>query len=305
MDLPKAKIVIIVMLIILNVILLFNNITYYREHSVQMETIDNTVSILNERGIVLECDIPRTNKAAYRLEYGSGKLDRAAIVSSLFDDTLRNYKLEKGAELKLPSTTEAQIALMFSSESEVASGDTASFEVGGRKLVFYSGTRFVFINENPGQNVDIKNDDDASKYALKYLKSKGLITGKYVLDELRRSRDGSAVVTFIQEYEGFLIYDNFCTVTVTDSGITRLEYGKLQITGFLPGRISDPASAYQVLLANYKVGEGCVITSIELGYRYPGGSSMYGAESSELLPVWRVKFKDSAEPDYLSTIVAD
>lgn len=282
MDLPKAKSVIIVMLIAFNVFLLFNNWNSFKGQGIQKETIENTEAILKARGVTLECDIPRTSKGAHKLKYGNGKLDRAAIADKLFGETLMEAK-------------------PFG-KSNMAAGEAASFEYDGKKLVFSSGTKFVFINDKPGSEVDISKDDEVKKFAQKYMRDMGLIDGKYIMDELKRSQAGSVAVTFIEDYNGLLVYDNYCTATITGKGITRLEYGKLQIVGFTPERVQDLAAAYQVLLANYKEGGKHVITSIDIGYKFSEGYSMDAIQSVELLPVWRVKIKDAPKPDYFSTI---
>ena len=108
-------------------------------------------------------------------------------------------------------------------------------------------------------------------------------------------------MTFVENYDGFLVYDNYCMVTITSEGITKLEYGKRQINGFTTVKIEDMADAYQVLLANFKEGSDQVITDIDIGYKYQGDQIMDNIQYAELLPVWRIKIKGASEPLYLST----
>lgn len=307
MDLPKAKVVIIVMLIAFNAFLLFNNWTSYKGQGIQEETIKNTIAILAGRGVTLECGIPRTSKAVYRLEFGSGRLDRQEIAGKLFGQELLSSEL----------SGEPQIAAVLADSDGAASEEerlddthtedsrAAGFEYDGKKLEFLSGTRFVFTDDEPDYAVNTGDDDEVIMIAMKYLKEKKLLNGKYVFDELKREPEGKVMVTFIQEYEGLPVYDNYCTVTATGKGITGLEYGKLQIKGFAPGRVQDMASAYQVLLANYTEGNGEVITDIDIGYKYSEEEFTQDMQSLELLPVWRVRIKDAPEPDYLSTIESE
>lgn len=295
MDLPKAKVIIIVMLIAFNIFLLANNLTSFQGQGIQKETIENTRTILAGRGVTLECSIPRTSKAAYRLEFGSGRIDRQEIVRKLFGREFSSSELSDGQ----------QIANSLSANSQNANGrnansQTASFEYDGKKIEFLSGTQFVFTDNNPDYTVNTGDDDEISRAALKYLKEKKLPDGKYVFDELKREPDGKVVATFIQEYEGLLVYDNYYAVTMTNKGIIGLECGKLQIKGFSPGRVQDLAVAYQVLLANYMEGSGKVITGIDAGYKCAKGEFTQDMQSLELLPVWRIRIKDAAEPDYLS-----
>jgi len=292
MDLPKAKVVIIVMLIAFNVFLLFNNLSSYEGQGIHKETIENTKVILAGRGVTLECSIPRTSKAAYRLEFGNGRLDREDIVVKLFGEEFLSSEL----------SGKPQIAAVLSDESDMENRQLASFEYDGKKIEFLSGTKFIFTDDEPDYSANTGNDYEVIMIAMKYLKENKLLDGKYVFDEpLKREPDGKVIVTFIQEYEGLLVYDNYCIVTLTNKGITGLEYGKLQIKGFTPGRVQDLASAYQVLLAKYTEVNKKVITDIDIGYKYSEGEFTQDMQSLELLPVWRVKIKDAPEPDYLST----
>ena len=269
MDLAKAKSVVIVMLLAFNIFLLFNNVTYSKRQGIQSETIENVEKILKTRGVTLECRIPTASREAHRLEYGNGGLDRDAIAAKLLG------------------------------ESYMVSGGGGQYGYGGKEIVFSGSTSLLFTDDKPASAVDIGDDDKVTKAALKYLKDKGLAGGTYVVDALERSRDGSVVVYFIEEYDGFLVYDNYSTVTVTAKGITRLEYNRLQIKGFTAERVEDFAAAYQVLLANFKDGGKQVITDIDIGYKHSDDYSMNGKESVELLPVWRIKIKDTPGPLYL------
>lgn len=274
MDLAKAKSVIIVILLAFNFFLLFNNLTYYNGQGVRKETVENAAAILKARGVTLESSIPTNPKGSFRLVYGNGKLDRTDLAEKLLG------------------------------ESYVAASDGKGFEYADKKLVFSSDTEFVFTDGKPALEADAGNADEAKKAARKYLEDKGLLSGKYVVDELTRNQDGSLVVKFIENYRGFLVYDNYSTVTVAAKGITRLEYGKLQIIGFSADKVEDLTAAYQVLLANFKEGSRQVITNIDIGYRYLPDHSMNGVESVELLPVWRVKIKGASEPVYLNAFDA-
>ncbi len=279
MDLAKAKGVIIIILVAFNVFLLFNNLTYSREQGVRKETIENAEKILKARGVTLEKGIPPALKEAHWLVYGNEKLDRPSIGRAFFAN---NY---------------------------YASGDITDYAYQDKKLVFTSDTGFVYTDGSPEVKVEADSSgniksDEAQKAARKYLNDHKLLSGRYVIDELRRESDGSMVVTFMEEYDDFLVYDNYCSVTVTTGGVTRLEYSKLQILGFSK-KIDDLADAYQVLLANYKDGSSLVITDMDVGYRFTQEHSIEGMESTELLPIWRVRIKGASEPVYLGLLDAE
>ncbi len=272
MDLARAKSVIIALLVAFNLFLLFNNLIYFRGQGVQKETIKNTEVILKARGVTLECPIPSASKGTHRLKYGNGKLDRSAIALNLLGGLNR------------------------------ANDDWNGFEYAGKKLVFSSDTEFVFTDDNPASEIDVGAEAVVKKAAQEYLKNKGLLNGRYVVDELKRGQNGSVVVSFIEVYDGFLIYDNYSKITLNSKGVAQLEYRKLQIIGFSAGKVEDLAAAYQVLLAHFKEGSEQVITRIDNGYKYTDEYSIDGMESAELLPVWRIKIKADPVPLYLGAL---
>jgi regulatory protein YycI of two-component signal transduction system YycFG len=275
MDLAKAKGVIIALLLMFNIFLLYNNLTYFRDRGVQKETIENTVAILKARGITLDCKIPTISLNTRWLIYGNKKiLDKAAIADKL----------------------------LGSSNSTEADG---SFEAAGKKLIFSNNSAFIYTDKKPSSKVNIKDTAEAGKYARRYLENAGLLNGKYIIDAIERKKEGSIVLHFIEKYDKYLVFDNYCTVTLNNNGITQLEYKKLHITNLKSGSGQNQVSAYQVLLANYQKGGGQVITAMDIGYKYPEDQSMEGIETIEILPVWRITIKGTADPAYLSAAYTD
>jgi hypothetical protein len=140
---------------------------------------------------------------------------------------------------------------------------------------------------------------EAEEAAMKFMKEKGLLDGKYVQDQAVKNGDGSWTLDYIEAYGGSLLYDNCFSVTVNREAVSRLDYRKRRFKGFSNENI-EQFEAYQALLAYFKEGNGIVITSIDSGYKLEE-PSMKEAESVELLPVWRVKIKGMSEPVYISS----
>ena len=268
MDVSKAKVVIIVLLAAFNIFLLTSNLAQVRGQNTS-ETMANTLTILKQRGVTLECSIPKEIATFHRLRYGSGKLDRTSVVRNFF-----------GEKYEMP-----------------AKGDV--YENNGMKLEFSGGMRFVFTDVDPSAGYDLNNTDKLKKNVLVFLKGKGLIDSNYIIDRLEKNQDGSINIYFVEEYENFLLYDNYCKVTLTAKGITNIEYSKYQILGFSGEKVVRP-QAYQALLAYYTEGANKTITGIDCGYRLEN-STIDGMESVEELPIWRAKLKDGSGPDFLDT----
>lgn len=282
MDAAKAKSVVIVLLIAFNIFLLVNNLSNAGGQGVQKETIENAAAILKQRGVTLECGIPSTPAGVHRLEYRNGKLDREKIAQGLLGD--RYDILEGGNE----------------------------YISDGEKIIFTGDTSFVFtddqsvLNNNTQstqKNIDLRSDKKIAEGALEFLEGKGLISGRYVVDEVARNQDDSVDVVFIEDYEGLLLFDNYCAVTLTEKGVIQLIYSKLQANGFSAER-TERFEAYQALLAAFKAGSTQVITDIDNGYKLEE-AVMDGMESVELQPVWRVKLKGEAEPLYIGSSISE
>jgi len=126
----------------------------------------------------------------------------------------------------------------------------------------------------------------------------GLTNDKYRVDELRKESDGSLTIVLMEQYEGFLLYDNTCKITFSERGIRRIDYKKLQVKGFTPEKVAH-IEAYQALLAYFESGSNVTISSIDNGYKLDE-TGLEGMESIELLPTWRIGIKDG-RPVFISS----
>lgn len=278
MDLAKAKNIIIGLLLAFNLFMLFINVPHFNTGRVSKETIENTELILKSRGVTLETKIPTASKKARRLVYGIDKLDKMQIVRKFFGEVYTATEVE-GIETK--------------------------YEFDEKVLSFTGSGTFVFTDKSPDNRVESDaagsvKADSARKAAGEFLKEHDLLSRRYVVDSLHRELDGGMSVTFIEKYDDFLVFDNYCIVTVTLEGITRVEYSWLQVKGFSEEIPAETTDAYQVLLAHYKNDSDDVITDIDIGYKYYMYDDMEGMETLELVPVWRVKLKGERTPNYLS-----
>lgn len=268
MDISKAKIMIIVLLAAFNIFLLVNILIITGGQDVHAKTIKNAELILNSRGITLECDIPGKTSGFRRLEYGNGEIDRKGVAKKLL-----------GKEYEI-------------------SGEGEIFEHSGKKIVFKSGVKFEYTDEQPASDKDIRSEDKAADAALQFLKDTGLLEGKYVVDEIKRDSGGNVTVYFVESYDDMLLFDNYCIVTIGEKGVSRLVYSKFEVNGFTQNK-AEGFEAYQALLGYFEGGGQRVITAIDNGYKLDG-CPMDEIESIELFPVWRVKLKGEAEPVFIS-----
>ncbi|HOJ79826.1 MAG TPA: two-component system regulatory protein YycI [Clostridiales bacterium] len=268
MDVSKAKNVVIVLLLVFNVFLLANMLIFRSSQGVSKETLENTRLILEQRGIRLECEIPSKPGGNSRLVYIKSELDGGNIAERLL-----GTKYE-------------------------ASGDGSHFFSSNGKIEFTGIDSFIYTAGTEARAQDAVSVKEAEDAAMKFMKEKGLLAGKYVLDRSEENGDGGWTLDYIETYGGSLLFDNCFSITLRGREVSRLEYRRHQFKGFSNENI-EQFEAYQALLAYFKEKSDMVITSIDSGYKLEE-PSMGDVETVELLPVWRVKIKGMHEPVYIS-----
>jgi hypothetical protein len=270
MDVSKAKTVIIVLLVAFNIFLLANNFIYHDTQGASRETLENAVRILEQRGVELECGIPVTEGGSHhRLVYMQAVLDRERIATTL-----------------LGENRETQ--------------DNSYYLSATKKLIFSGEASFVYTDQMVLTSEANRFDQaEAAETAYGFMKDKGLLDGKYVLDRADRGNDGSFILHYIEKYEGQLLFDNYFTIQLNDKVIMSVEYQRYQIKGFSAEIIEQP-EVYQTLLSYFMNDSDVVITSIDSGYKLTDDTTADTIESIEPLPVWRVVVKGETEPLYIS-----
>lgn len=268
MDLSKAKNILIVVFLSLNIFLLIYISAYRMGQDVSRETISNTRRILDSRGVVLECEIPLRTGSMPRLMYGGGNFDRLRIAE------------------KLLGSAEA-------SQGDISSGK--EFVKDGRKLVFQNDHCFVFKDEAPSGGITASDKDGTEKRLREFLLDLGIPVSTFKLDHYARSDDESVTYILTDSYRNMLVFDNRVRVNITKNGISYMECSYREVKGFSQDRIKNIMPAYQVLLKNFSHGENIAITGIAVGFK--GYEQQQGMVEYSEGPAWRISVKDG-EPRY-------
>lgn len=285
MDMSRAKNIILLLLLALNIFLLADIIVYARGQGIPKETIQNSVNILKARGVELKCAIPTYNGNTPKLVYGNDALDHNLIVGKLLG-------------VKFKGRQGGQITQTGQTTQTTQSGQT--YLSGSRKLSFNENGTMTYEDSKPGDTVDVAHTNAVDKYVRTFVKDSGLIDALYVLDSRETNQDGSIMLTYIEKYKGYLIFDNYLKANVAKYGIISLESGKKKIKGFSQDKAGDVAAAYQILLGNFRLGVRTVITGIDFGFYNSNAVWMQGISTNEQFPVWRITVKNSDNPRYFS-----
>lgn len=263
MEWARAKSIIIILLAVLNAFLLSRIMIEYGSQGISKETIADMEKILQNRGVVVDCKIPLYDSDTPRLKFESGKLDAAALVEKLL-----------GIKPDMDNQSD---------------GENTVYENGQMKLTFSGPNSFIYENGKPEDTVNISDLSETEKYLKKFLKDRKLDNPAYILDGTPEKQGEDVVFTYLEKYKGFLVFDNYLKAAVTKKGIVKLEVSHKKITGFSPEKISDISTAYQILLEHFDGSDKAVITAIDLIYMDVGSQDRTDLQSSEELPVWRIK----------------
>ena len=260
MDWSKAKSILIVMLLLLNIFLLVSIGFYKLEDGISRETVSNTIKILSSRGVTVNVDIPLYNRYTPSLICEGGSYDAADISARLL-----------GKDFILPPGI-----------------DDGEEVINGSKKIKFSNNRssFVYSNSSPSETLKVDNIKSAENAARDYIDSLGIDSEKFVLDIYVKNPDATYTLTFIEKYKKFLVFDNYIEITLGKNGVIYLESHSRKIKGFNANAMPI-MPAYQILLKNYSGYENITITGIDIGFKGYITGEQDMRESSEG-PAWRV-----------------
>lgn len=265
MEWSKAKNVLILTFIILNIFLLVNLSLSKFRGEVSKEAVANTVEILSKRGISVKCDIPGYSSDTGMLENINNENYKLNIASKLLgNNNLNLMQLKKGKELVL----------------------------GDRKLTVFDDDTLIYKDSSPDFQLDIADQAETLKNIKKYLKSIGLPSANYDIDKLIKSPDNNITLTFVEKYKKFIIFDNYIEVSASNKGISGVTV-KLNRAGNITKNQKKIIPAYIVLLNNFSEKKKMVITDIDFGFK----KFVDDNDTRDLLdsPVWRIRSEDGGE----------
>jgi hypothetical protein len=228
MDWAKAKSIMLIMLLALNLFLVTRITSYASISETPSATIKNTETILRTRNVVLECDIPRYQRDAAKLvlgdyDYDMNMLDKLAMVT---DDNRVIYNSGEKS-------------------GKAAENAKATDEMAASLYNIQNGDQYTSLSTASSR---VKSAED---YVRNTLTGSNLLSSSYVLDEARQNPDGSLELIFIEKFGDMLVFDNYAIVTVNNKKMEEYEAKRREIIGFSDEKLNDFAAAYQILLKNY------------------------------------------------------
>lgn len=263
LDWPRAKNILLIMFIGLNIFLLWRIASNREVTTVSREALYNTVKILESKGIKFSEDLklPTHEGGMYMLDYQQNGDIRSELIDRFF------------GSLPVSSTMK---------------GDSEVITSGSRELIIFGTNTFTYRDVKASASLDLSDRVSTEKYIKNYLSDLGFNPFRFVLDYSVDSGDDIIIYTFMEEYNGYPIFNNMVKVTVTKKGITSVSGGYINVKGF-SGSTRNVMPVHQVLLKNAPKMPEITITRINLGYEgfnteASNGAAMFTSQS----PVWRI-----------------
>lgn len=262
MDWAKAKNILIFIFVLLNLLLSISIITLFKPDKISREAIDNSYKVLENRGVVVNCDIPLYNKEMGTLISSNTSFDKDLIIKRFF------------GEVKY-------IEEIFD--------ESINAVCGSKKLVIEKVNTFVYNNSDPEEGDYLTDFKKVQSYLADLFKSINLSFEKFYFDKMEDMEDGQKKYTFRQKKGEFWLYSNYVEVTVSKNGITYLKYNNRKAKEITGSQKIMPA--YQILIKNLTEDSGTIINKIDLGF----GEQFVGNDTKVLddIPVWRITAEKS------------
>ncbi|HEY9061360.1 MAG TPA: hypothetical protein VIO64_12780 [Pseudobacteroides sp.] len=263
MDWSKAKNILLVVFIVLNSILLYNNYMAFSGGGIILsdELSSNTLTVLASRGIGVNCEIPSAAKGA-TLIFGQYLEDRHKIADALLGSKARD-EIEEGKII----------------------GE------GTKEIIFHDNS-FEFKDDRP-MAVESITDLEKARMMLEGALEKTGIPYEDFKIESKFAKDSIYRFEYKQVYEDYILFDNYIKAEIGASGIKKLDFKYRNVRGIKKNTTQKTVDAYQILLKMTDI-KNVDINNIDIGY---GDFSDNDIPLFDVL-AWRVRFSDGSESFY-------
>ena len=263
MDWKKAKTILILVFFILNTILavvLYNNL---KVEEVSKQIIDNTVEILKQNNVRIECTIPKDTGKDYTLQY-------------------EEMVFDKVKKMKIATI------LLGGNYTEV---DNNSYKNGSKSLVFNSDSGFEFLDTGHNNVLKSASKADIDKYIKKESEELGLPFDEFKLDGYYppiKPDDDETRVVYKGEFKGHAVFDNYIDIVVSKSAIKSVKYHYKKPISITVKDDTYVIPVYEILITKITKYPGIAITAVDMGFK---GYTKVDKETKTLFEglSWRIK----------------
>jgi regulatory protein YycI of two-component signal transduction system YycFG len=268
MDWLKAKNIILVMLILLNIFLLINVMSVKDVFKFTGQYQKDAKQALEEAGIVIEGKIPFYGRPLGRISYIEAEPDK--------------YK----------KAVERLTGLTYEPTEDRRRGEWLN---NGLSFIL-DGEKFIYTNENDTQVFSVEKEQKLCRELSAWIKKKGIFNDSFMPDRIIRDND-TVTVEFVRKYRGFPLFDNNIVFHLSGSQLIKVE-GSLKVFDTIKLSKADGIVSANIALLTGKDKIKDVITSVEIGYLQPQSEELFD------IPVWRICLK-SGEKVYFNAYTGE
>lgn len=267
MEWRKAIIILIISFIFLNVVLVSNiwyrakptedfNLTANQQHEIE--------TILKQRGVTLETDIPMEGRHQAFLEISIKPIDGKKTIQYFFG---KNAKV--------------QVEEMEGSRS---------YTFGDEQIIITDHGELTYLDNKEGKALSHLTKEKAKREAEEFLKSRGGIPENAVLSNITYDEISKGyLLEYTRYYDDFFIANSYAAVLVTPSGVKMYYQCWMDPVGYIGNKRSviSPLTAILRVLTEMKTEDPIVIQKIDQGFY----SKFYDADKWQAAPVWKIGLK--------------
>ncbi len=272
MDWSKAKTILIISLVIVNIILGFAvyNSNQDIESTVSEDFIEDTIRLLSNKGISVDVEIPRDIPS----------LEGLAVEF----ETYKTFELNQK---------------FFSDDGRVSIKGDGLVEIltEDEKLTIINEKLIIFESNKTGDNYQLQTNDDAIEMATSFLIDLGYDTIDMKLSYIKET-EGRYYIEFSKIYNERYLESAFTNIQLDNTGIRKFERLWLNIieVGETPIFISSAPKSILALLSMNEV-YGKTIQDISLCHYFDPEKHEYiqdplDAQQGRAIPAWRIQFDD-------------
>lgn len=253
MDWSRAKSIILVILIILNIFLFINVFNEKSNFEISMGYRDNAKQALEEAGFTINCPIPINNKPVPRI--------------SFTEEDQNGYT--------------GMIRKLIGSENESESKAPNNYYYGNGKILELRNNSFILTDETQNETFPVDYKKRLDIKLKSWIRKNKVSTEPFVLDSISKEGD-TVTVEYVQVYKNIPVFNNKIVFTIENSYLKKVK-GSLRIFSDIQTSKKDEIISSEITLLTGKGKINGIIDSIDLGYLQLQQEDIYDT------PVWRVK----------------
>lgn len=278
MELSKAKTVLIIAFLVLNIYLAYQ-IWVGQEFvlsyaAVSSEEVERVMDLLVENNYLLTTTLPRQTQKMSLFSVRAPAPEKEKYRQAFFAEEEKNVLKRR------------------------QSNDEIVYTYQGKILVFHDNGQIIFRSSARPEEINQLPLEKLKQQTKEFLDQVGLLPVDAEFDAVYPISAGEQVVRFYQVYEGIPLYASYINVYYLGNYLSRIEFYWLKPLGF-SGESRPVISASQALFSFLEAWGPAVepveIIEITLGYY----SQEYEAEKWEVVPVWRI-ITDTKEVTYVN-----